>query len=222
MQTKPLLIAMAAFAVTVTGAYAQGNADKIFERANLSAEERSALETAHDLKEQGDLDAARDTLLEAGFDEEKLLSLHRAGREVHDEIEAAVEADDYNAFLLAVEGTPMADKITTELDFHLLVEAHGLREDGDFEGAREILDGLDIQPRGHMKGHFRGMQGLSELSDEQRDAFEVARQANDKEAVRAILEEAGVAPRGDSHRMGYGHFDDEGGDETDDDQESED
>lgn len=192
MQTKPLLIAVAAFAVTVTGAYAQGNADKIFEKANLTEEQRSALETAHDLREQGDMDAARDALIKAGFDEEKLLSLHRAGRAVHDEIEAAIDANDYDAFLEAVIGTPMEEKIANQADFDLLVEAHQLRKDGDFDAAREIMDDLDLQPRGHMKGHFKPKHDLSELTDEQREALRVARQANDKDAVKAILEEAGI------------------------------
>lgn len=198
MQTKPLLIAVAAFAVTVTGAYAQGNADRIFERANLSEEQRSALETAHELREQGEIEAARDALVEAGFDEEKLLALHRAGREVHEEIESAIEANDYTAFEEVVAGTPLEQKITSQADFELLVEAHQLRKDGDFDGAREILNELDIEPKGHMKGHYKAHRGLAELSDEQRDALKVARQANDKEAVKAILEEAGIE-RGSRH-----------------------
>lgn len=198
MQTKPLLIAVAAFAVTVTGAYAQGNADRIFERADLSEEQRSALETAHELRQQGDIEAARDALVEAGFDEEKLLALHRAGREVHEEIESAIEANDYAAFEAVVVGTPLEDKITSQADFELLVEAHQLRKDGDFDGAREILNELDIEPKGHMKGHFKAHRGLNELSDEQREALKVARQANDKVAVKAILAEAGIE-RGGRH-----------------------
>ena len=46
-------------------------------------------------------------------------------------------------------------------------------------------------------GHGHGKMGgktpfLDELTDEQREAFEVASKANDKEAVKAILEEAGI------------------------------
>lgn len=193
MQTKPLLIAVAAFAVTATGVYAQGPVTKILERANLTEEQRSALEVAHELREEGNLDGARDVLMEAGFDEDTLLSIHRAGHEVHEEIKAAIEAEDYDAFLVAVEGTPMADEIDTEDKFMQLVEAHQLREEGDFEAARTIMDELGLKPRGHMKGHYRDSRGFSELSDEQREALKVARQSNDKEAVEAILEEAGIA-----------------------------
>ena len=39
------------------------------------------------------------------------------------------------------------------------------------------------------------------LSKDQRDAIQVARKANDKEAVKAILEEAGIEMSG--HRMGH-------------------
>lgn len=199
MQTKPFLIAAAAFAVTATGVYAQGNTDKILERANLSEEQKSALHTAHDLRKSGDFEAARDTLLNAGFDEETLHSLRNAGHEVRTEIKAAIEADDYAAFKLAAEGTPMAEQITSKEQFDRLVEAYQLRKNGDFEAAREVMDDLGIKPRGHMKGHFKSQNNLADLTEEERDAFKEARRANDKEAAHAILEEAGIEFGGPHH-----------------------
>lgn len=199
MKTKPFLIAAAAFAVTATGVYAQGNAEKILERANLSEEQKSALSAAHELRKAGDTDAARDKLIEAGVDEGTLHALRSAGHEVHAEIKAAVEAGDYEAFKAAAEGTPMEEQITSQDLFDSLVEAHNLREDGDYEGAREIMDELGLKPRGHMKGHFDRGRSLSLLSDEQKDALQEARRSNDKEAAQAILDDAGIEFGGPHH-----------------------
>lgn len=199
MKTKPFLIAAAAFAVTATGVYAQGNSDKILERANLSEEQKSALSAAHELKKAGDSEAARDKLIEAGIDEDTLHSLRNAGHEVRSEIKAAVEANDYEAFKAATEGTPMEEQVTSEDSFAKLVEAHELREAGDHEGARAIMDELGLKPQEHKKGHNGGDRGLSALSDEQKDAFQEARRSNDKEAAQAILDDAGIEFGGPHH-----------------------
>lgn len=121
IQSKALLIAIAAFAVTATGAYAHGG-ERLLERADISEEQRQALEEAHQLRLDGDFEAARDRLVEAGVDEETLRSLHRA--------------------------------------------AHQHK---------------------HHQAHWK-----DELTDEQLEALQAARQANDKETARAILEEAGI------------------------------
>jgi Spy/CpxP family protein refolding chaperone len=197
MKSKPFLIAIAAFAVTATGVQAfQGT--EILTRAGLTEEQIEAFETARELRESGDLKAARDALLDAGVDEEALKSVHRAMHEKRDAIRAAVEANDYEAFKVAVAGTPLAEAVDTKEKFEKFVEAHTLREDGKWGEAKAILDELGIEPPQHMPGMGHGrhkmerLNFLSELSDEQRDALEVARKANDKEAVKAILDEAGV------------------------------
>lgn len=120
MQSKSLLIAIAAFAVTATGVQAyQGT--KLLERAGLTEEQISAFETARELREAGNINAARDVLVEAGVDENVLESVREA---VHE-------------------------------------ERYTLHDD---------------------------------LTDEQNEALAVARMANDKEAVQAILVEAGLTP----------------------------
>ncbi|MCA9367708.1 hypothetical protein KC887_05635 [Candidatus Kaiserbacteria bacterium] len=68
--SKSLLIAVAALAVTATGAYAYSG--------DLTDEQRSALEQARELRQAGDFVGARDALLEAGFDESALKKLRRA------------------------------------------------------------------------------------------------------------------------------------------------
>ncbi len=61
MQSKSLLIAIAAFAVTATGVQAYGGM-KILEKAGLSEEQISAFETARELRQSGDIAGARDAL----------------------------------------------------------------------------------------------------------------------------------------------------------------
>ena len=196
MQSKSLLVAVAAFAVTVTGAQAFGGTLAL-ERADISTEQRTALEEAHELRQAGDKEAARDLLVEAGVDEEVLQSLREAAREARTEIREAVESGDYELFKELIKGAPLEDVIASESDFELFLEAHELRQAGDREGAKAIFDELGLE-RGPHHGHghrgtFRGV--MSGLTDEQREAVRVARQGNDKEAVKAILEEAGIEKR---------------------------
>lgn len=194
MQSKSLLIAIAAFAVTTTGVSAFSGG--VLDRANLTEEQRVALEEAHELRQSGDKDAARDLLVEAGIDEEVLHSLREAAHEARSEMHEAVEAGDYERFKELVVDSPLADVITSEADFDLFVEAHELRAAGEYDEAKEILDELGIERPEHGPKHGRGFGGhhldLSSLTDEQREALQVARKANDRETVRAILEEAGI------------------------------
>jgi hypothetical protein len=197
MKSKPFLIAIAAFAVTATGVQAyQGT--QILERAGLNDEQIEAFEAARELKEAGKYKAARDTLLEAGVNEDVIKSVHKALHEQRDAIHDAVMAEDYEAFKEAVAGTPLQEAVDSEDDFKRFITAHDLREAGKWNEAKVILDDLGIEPPQRMSGMGRGkgMMGrpdfLNDLTDEQRDALEVAKKANDKEAVKAILKEAGV------------------------------
>lgn len=78
-----------------------------------------------------------------------------AMRETHDAIEAAIEANDYNAFIVASEGLPISEQITSE-NFSRFIEAHNLRESGDIYGAREIMNELGIRPPMKHRGMFLG------------------------------------------------------------------
>lgn len=142
MNAKALLIPIAAFAVTVTGASAFNS--EILEKAGLNSEQISAFEEAHELREEGDREGARDILTEAGLDEDTLKSIREAFQEERQTkrsaINEAVEDGDYDAFKEAVEGSPLADIITSEDDFELFKEAHEHRE-----AAREIMDELGFE-----------------------------------------------------------------------------
>ncbi len=193
MQSKSLLVAIAAFAVRTTGVQAfHGTA--VLDRADITTEQRTALEEAHELRQAGDKSSARDLLVEAGVDETVLQSLREAARELRLEVKEAVANGDYDLFLTLIEDTPLADIITTEADFELFQEAQELREGGDKDAAREILDELGFDPREH-HGKHRGHRIGSQLTDDQREAIRVAKEANDRDTVRAILEEAGVERR---------------------------
>jgi hypothetical protein len=188
MQSKSLLIAIAAFAVTTTGASAYGG--KILDKANLTSDQKSAIVEARELRQSGDVDSARNLLLEAGIDEEVLRSIHHAKREVNKEVHSALENNNYPAFIEAIADGPLANIITNEADFEKFQEAHELKKNGEKEEAGEIFDDLGVE-RGH-KTHFGKGKMMSQLSDDQKEAVFVARQSNDREAIQAIFEEAGV------------------------------
>jgi hypothetical protein len=197
MKSKPFLIAVAAFALTASGVQAFGNS-QMLQRAGLSQAQISAFEVAREKREAGDLDGARDVLVEAGVDEDVLQSVHKIAHESRAAMHKALTEQDYEAFKVAVEGTPLAETIDSEADFKKFVKAHALKEVGKWDEAKTILDELGVTPtaRGGMMGH-RGHgvkmgHMLQDLTNDQREALLVAHQANDKEAVQAILKEAGI------------------------------
>lgn len=161
---KQIMIPAAAFLVTATGVSAF-NSDML-EKANidLTDSEVAALETAHEMRQDGaERDEVKAVLEAAGLDRDDMREIREAVREVHQatraDIKDAVEAGDYEAFKDAAEGTPLLEAIESEADFDLFVEAHELKEAGDREGAKEIMDGLGIQKPGdheHDGGHEHG------------------------------------------------------------------
>ena len=156
------MIPVAAFAVTATGvsAFSSDILDEL--DVDLSSEQIAALEEVHELRQGGaDREAIKEALEEAGIDQETMAEIktavHEYKSEAREAVKAAIEAGDYDAYLDAVSDTPAADKIDSEADFLLLVEAHELRADGDHEGAQAILSGLGFErPEGGHKGGFRG------------------------------------------------------------------
>jgi Lon protease-like protein len=199
MQSKSLLIAIAAFAVTATGVQAF-QSTQLLQKAGLSEAQIEAFEIARELRESGDFEGARDTLIEAGVDEAVIKSVKDVAREYRQAIRTAIEEEDYEAFTLAVAGTPLAEAVDTEADFQKFVEAHTLKEEGKWNEAKVILDELGVEPKDRMPGMGHGQHGmrdgrasyLDDLTGGQQEALEVARKANDKEAVQAILQEAGI------------------------------
>ena len=82
---------------------------------------------------------------------------HAQRKATHEAARTAIENNDYNAWAAAVAGTPQADKVDATT-FSKLVAAHSLREAGDHEGARAIMQELGLE-RHHGKGGKRGGRG---------------------------------------------------------------
>lgn len=162
-KTKALLIPIAAFAVTVTGASAFNSS--VLENAGLDTQQIAAFEQAHELRKDGDKEGARDILVDAGIDMDTMHSVRDAMKEhreeMHEAVKEALEEGDYDAFLNAVENSPLADKIDSLEEFELFMEAHELREAGDRDGAREIMEELGFEGKMHGRGHGKG-QGKGE------------------------------------------------------------
>jgi hypothetical protein len=120
----------------------------------LTDEQKGVLQEARELRMDGDTDAAQALLEQKGMDRET----RRADREAHREAtQAAMEAGDYSAFAAAVAGTQMEEALTEEV-FEKMSEAHALKEAGEYDAAREIMEELDL-PRGEKgegKGHGKG------------------------------------------------------------------
>lgn len=121
---------------------------------NLTEEEQAAIEEAHSLRESGEYTKAREVLVKAGLS--RGMGMGHFGATTYGTREAirdAVESGDYDAFLNATENTMFAGEVTKE-EFDTMTKAHELRESGDFEGARELMDEAGLRP--HM-GIHRGM-----------------------------------------------------------------
>ncbi len=158
MNPKSLLIPLAAFAVAVTGV--QAFSSDVLSQAGLNEEQIAAFEVAKELREEGDKEGARDVLVEAGIDEDTMKAIreamHSERSTMHEAVKAALEANDFSAFKVAIEGSPMADIVTTEADFALFKEAHEHRE-----AANAIMVELGFPEHGEGKGghggrHMRG------------------------------------------------------------------
>ncbi len=207
MNSKSLLIAIAALALTASSAQAFSSHALI--TAGLSEEQQAAFVVARELREEGNVTGARDVLVQAGIDEvviEKVRSAVQAEKQAeHKAIRDALANNDFTAFTVAITDSPLADLITTAEDFASFKEAHELMDSGDKAGAKAIFTELGLPESHHHKHGGRGMmqQGRykqghgeaplrEELTEAQIQAFNVARQANDRDAMDAIMEEAGI------------------------------
>lgn len=119
----------------------------------------------------------------------------------HEERQAmrdALEAGDYDAFVKATADLPKPDDAPaiTEAIFEKMVEAHKLRQAGDLDGARAIMEELGFPFKRSMTppGAMRGPK-FENLTDEQKDAMQKAHElfrSGDEELAKATLEDAGL------------------------------
>lgn len=200
-----ILIPLAAFAVSVTGASAFS--PDLLRQAGLNEQQIAAFEEAKELRQSGDHEGARDVLLSANIDEEVMEQLREAMKEHKRDhniaLHAAIEAEDYDSFKVAIVDSPLADIIDSEAEFKRFIEAHELMESGEKDEAKEIFDELGLnwghggQMKQHKEGEGRFNSFINRLSDEDREELKSAMQEGDHEQVREILEEAGIDLKGE-------------------------
>ena len=198
MKTKStsLFIAVAAFAVTASGVHAFSSPELLI-KAGLSDDQVVAIQEAQELKATGDMAAAKETLEAAGITKETMRQIREVAKEAKQAVRDALEAGDYQAFKAVIVDSPLEELVTNEADFNQFMAAHELRREGDTDAARAIFTELGIDRSDHAHKYSKKHRGLQaeareQLTDEQREALEIAHRANDKEAVRAIFAEAGI------------------------------
>jgi len=121
------------------------NGRKFFNRIELTQEQKDVLTEARELHKSGDNDGAR-ALLQAN----DIRPPHKGKRGGNEDARAAVKANDYNAFVTATENAPFADNVTQTF-FDTLTQAQQLREAGEYEAAKELVESLGLKHRGHKK-----------------------------------------------------------------------
>lgn len=122
--------------------------------------------------------------------------LREAHKAHHEAMHTALLANDYNAFKTAIAAMPKPPNAPeiTEATFNKLVEAERLRQSGDKEGAKKIMDELGFTHPG--KGG-RGKRMMDNLTDVQKAALEQARPlfaAGKHDEAKALLRAAGITP----------------------------
>jgi hypothetical protein len=146
MYAKTFLIPIAAFALTATTASAFSL--EVLAQAGLSQKQIQAFETAQELRKEGDKNAALEVLAHARIDIETLESvreaMHARKTVMQTAIDESVKNNDYDAFIEAIDGSPLRDFITSPSDFVLFKEAHTLKEKGAVEEAHAIFSGLGL------------------------------------------------------------------------------
>ena len=159
---KTFMIPVAAFAITATSvsAFNPDLLDQI--DVDLTDAQIEAFETAAEMKEAGAERSEIRTYLAEEIDEDTRQEVRAAVKEVRETtraaVRAAVAAEDYNAFVAAAPERLLA-AVENESDFDQLVEAKELKEAGDKEGARAIMDELGLEKPDHKKGKRGGDRG---------------------------------------------------------------
>ncbi len=111
------------------------------------------------------------------------------------DLKATIEAGDYEAYQEVVASNPNLPEdfeIIDEETFNKLVEAYQLMQEGDKEGAKAILEDVDI-PHPFIK--FKCHKEKRELTEEEQAKLQEAHELmkeGDKEGALAILEELGI------------------------------
>ena len=158
-------------------------------RQNFSEEQLQILEQARELFQSGNRAAGEALLEEAGIEKpQKRSKGNHASQDDREAVKVALDANDYEAFIAVAQDGPFGDDVTEEI-FEVLVEAHQLRQEGDREGARDVIEdaGIERGPRGDKD---RGQRSFSQLTEEQQEVVRAL--GNDREAIKAYFEDEGI------------------------------
>lgn len=135
----------------------QTHVDEIQERADeaesfITEDTFDTIQEAQDLAESGDVEAAKELMNSAGIP--KMLAMpggpghngkgmhkHGGNPEQMEAIKAALEAEDYEAWVAAVEAAdgPLSEN-TSEERYNEMLQVHELMVAGDEEGAHELRE----------------------------------------------------------------------------------
>lgn len=143
--------------------------------SGFTATEQTAITQAQDIREKAEAEADK-ILSDAGVTREEM---HTAMETFHktqrDAIDAALDANDINAFKTAVAQSPMGDKASTITDdvFAKMVQIRNLEKSGNTAGAqalrKELGDaGFGFGPMGDHLGHG-GMHHGGMMNDDADD-----------------------------------------------------
>ncbi len=136
-------------------------------RPELSDEQKATLEQVRELHKQGKRDEAHALLESAGFPMRPMMmarhnrkDVRKDMRERHEAIRSAVQSGDYAAFQELTKDAPFASEMA-EAVFKTLVEASKLREAGDVQGAKTLIDESGIKrphPVKRLRSQMRTMR----------------------------------------------------------------
>lgn len=141
-------------------ALAAGNGFDVSKLSGFTDTQKQAIEKAFQIRQTAETEA-KTVLDAAGVDQKALHDQMRAGHETERKaMEAALDANDYEAFKAAVANSPMKDKLTNDT-FAKLVQIHTLEKAGDKEGAAKLRKDLGVGFGMGMGGHGgHGPQGI--------------------------------------------------------------
>ena len=165
MKTKQFLSKRAVFsgALILAGVCVTSTAFAFgpFNVENMTPEQQGVLEQVNTLREEGNCDEAQKLIQEADL---RGLMGKRVGHqsEKGGMLREAIENNDFEALQELAEGTRLANMIDEET-FNKRVEAYQLREAGDYQGAREIMQEIGAGKGfrdGTENGRGMGMRGM--------------------------------------------------------------
>lgn len=151
MKSKYIVVPTAAFLMTAGTAFAFNG--ELLEKIELDllAAKLEALETAHELRHEGNRQEARAVIQEASLTRAEMKRIHEAVRAhrlaVREQIKEALYADSYTAFREAISETRLSDLINSEEAYEEFARAHDLLKSGEREAAKEIFAELGLKTK---------------------------------------------------------------------------